>query len=99
MSLEPAANESRNVWAWQLRLLPFVVAALSALTLFACIANVVQVYEVERHIEQVHDIGMDKIAPATPSTAAVVPAVAHACGHGSECRRKSLPPGQHGFDD
>jgi hypothetical protein len=52
--------------AWQLRLLPFVVGALSLLTLFACVANVVQVYEVERHIESSHDLELDKIIPGTP---------------------------------
>lgn len=69
MSSESSPAESRKLWAWQLRLLPFVIGALSLLTLFACVANVVQVYEVERHIEQDHDVGIDKIVPANPGVA------------------------------
>lgn len=69
MSPESSSADSRRVWAWQLRLLPFVIGALSVLTLFACVANVVQVYKVERHIEQNHDVAIDQIIPANPGVA------------------------------
>ncbi len=61
MSTEPLPAESRRIWAWQSRLLPFVVVVLSLLTLFACVANVVQVYHVETHIEKPHDVNIDDI--------------------------------------
>ncbi len=61
----PSETVSRKVWAWQLRLLPFVVGVLSLLTLFACISNIVQVYEVEHHIETNHEVDIEKIAPST----------------------------------
>jgi hypothetical protein len=64
MPTDPSLLESRQTWAWQLRLLPFVVGVLSLLTLFACVANVVQVYEVEKHIEGTHDVNINDIVPA-----------------------------------
>jgi hypothetical protein len=64
MSAKPLLSESSQLWAWQSRLLPFVVAVLSLLTLFACVANVLQVYQVEKHIESEHDVKINDLLPA-----------------------------------
>jgi hypothetical protein len=53
------------MWEWQTRLLPFVLVLLSLLTLFACVSNVVQVYQVEKHIETNHEIDLKELAPST----------------------------------
>jgi hypothetical protein len=65
MPTEPLLPESAQLWAWQSRLLPFVLGVLSLLTLFACVANVLQVYEVEKHIESTHEVDINNLLPAT----------------------------------
>jgi len=67
MSSEPQLSESSQLWAWQSRLLPFVVTVLSLLTVFACVANVLQVYQVEKHLESSHEVNIDDLLPATVS--------------------------------
>jgi hypothetical protein len=48
-------TETPELWAWQTKLLPFMMSILIALTIFSCAANVYQVYQVEKHIETTHD--------------------------------------------
>lgn len=65
MSTKSLLPESSQLWAWQSRLLPFVVSVLSLLTLFACVLNVLQVYQVEKHIENTHEVHINDLLPAT----------------------------------
>lgn len=46
-------GESKQLVAWQTRLLPFTISTLVALTVFACAANVYQVYIVQKHMTEV----------------------------------------------
>jgi len=48
-------SQTPELWAWQAKLLPFMMSILAALTIFSCAANVYQVYRVEKHIETTHD--------------------------------------------
>jgi hypothetical protein len=59
MDPEPAA--SKALLAWQKRLLPFMQVMLVALTLLAGISNAVEVWLVQRHIQQSHEIDLNVV--------------------------------------
>jgi hypothetical protein len=61
-------SESNQLVAWQTRLLPFTISILVALTVLACVANVYQVYNVQKHMTDVEtDLGdLVKTEFATP---------------------------------
>ena len=57
MDSEPPT--SRDLMLWQKRLLPFMQVMLVALTLFAGISNAVEVWLVQKHIQQSHEINLN----------------------------------------
>jgi hypothetical protein len=70
MATGPISQDSQKTWEWQTRLLPFVLVLLTLLTLFACVSNVLQVYQVEKHIETNHEIDLKELAPSALGDAA-----------------------------
>jgi hypothetical protein len=55
---EASQRERNQLVAWQTRLLPFTISIVVALTVFACVANVCQVYNVQKHMTEVEtDLG------------------------------------------
>lgn len=52
---------SKNLLEWQKRLLPFMVAMMVALAVFAAITNAVEAWHVQTHIEKTHEIDLKVI--------------------------------------
>jgi hypothetical protein len=55
----PLQEIDRRTAKWQDRLLPFMILVLVALAIFACVANVTQVKQVQAHIEAAHEINLE----------------------------------------
>lgn len=69
-----APEIDRQTAKWQDRLLPFMVVVLVSLAIFGCVANVIQVHQVQAHIEAAHEInlepalaGLANVKDATPN--------------------------------